>query len=367
MKFLKMMILLGVVTTFFSNESKAQAGGSAVPFLIISPDARASGMGETGVAIADDINAVFWNPGGLGFLDYFKKANEYDDGGNVNYRQVALSFSPWLPQFNADLFYSYGTYAQRVDAIDGTIAVNFTFMNLGEFQQTYDNGQPGIKFNSDEFALGVTYGTIIAPDLGFGFQLKYIRSKLTPSDLQNNAAGSGVSIAFDLGVLWKPQNLDVFGLDLENNLSLGLNLQNVGPKMTYVKEADPLPTNLKLGAAYKVYSDEFSEIKFAVDMNKLLVKRDQFGSDPLPKSLATAWNNPGAAWSLGMEYEYQKMVALRAGYFTEPAQLGNRQYWNFGAGIKYEIFKLNFSFINTVESNHPLANTMRFSMVIDWQ
>ncbi len=352
------------------NNLFGQAGGSAVPFLSISPDARASGMGEVGTAIADDINAIYWNPGGLAFLDYFDYGNDFDtDEEPIPYRQVAISFSPWLPQFNADLFYSYGTIGQYFEELDGTLAFNFTFMNLGEFTRTNQNGTELGKFMSNEFAVGLTYGTIIAPDLGVGFQLKYIQSNLTPTSVQGQDAGTGVSAAFDIGVLWKPQdlNMDFIGLDLEDRLSLGLNLQNIGPKMTYIKESDPLPSTLRLGFAFAAVKDEFNELTFAFDFAKLLVKRDKKGSDPLPKSLVTAWKNPGAELSFGFEYWYEHVVALRGGYFTEPQVIGNRKFYNFGAGVRYDIFRLDFSFINTVEENSPLANTMRFSMLIDWE
>ena len=102
-----------------------QAGGSAVPFLLISPDARASGMGECGTAVADNLYAVHWNTGGLAF--------QRD-------QQVALSFSRWLPQFNADLFYSYGTYGRYFKELDGMVAVNFILMNLGQFERRDING-----------------------------------------------------------------------------------------------------------------------------------------------------------------------------------------------------------------------------------
>jgi long-subunit fatty acid transport protein len=344
-----------------------QAGGSAVPFLLISPDARASGMGETGTAIADDINAIYWNPAGLGFLDYFENKNKFGNSDEfIPYRQVALSFSPWLPQFNADLFYSYGTIGQFFESLDGTVAFNFIFMNLGEFTRTAENGLVLGKFISNEFSFGLSYGTIVAPDLAVGFQLRYIQSNLTPTSTQTGGeAGTGISASFDLGVLWKPQNIEFLGIG--DKLSLGLNLKNVGPRMTYIRESDPLPTSLRLGTAFTLFQDEFNDLKFAVDFAKLLVKRNDQGSDVLPNSLITSWQNAGAEWSFGTEYWYEKIVALRAGYFTEPAALGNRQYWNFGAGVKYDIFKLDFSFINTIEENHPLANTMRFSMLIDWE
>ncbi len=356
-------ILIGIFTAN-TERTYAQAGGSSVPFLLISPDARMSGMGETGTAIADDINAVYWNTGGLAFLQNFPKLNQFDDNEQPTpFRQVALSFSPWLPQFNADLYYSYGTIGQYFDALQGTAAFNFIFMNLGEFTRTAEDGTVLGKFISNEFSVGFSYGTIVAPDLGVGFQLKYIQSNLTPTTAGQQNAGTGISAGFDLGVLWKPQTLPY----LDDKLSLGFNLKNIGPKITYIREADPLPTTLNLGIAFKAYQDEFHSLKFAADFSKLLVKRDSLDSDPLPKSLVTGWQNPGADLSIGAEYWYEDLIALRAGYFTEPSVLGDRKYWNFGAGIKYNIFKLDFSFINTIEANHPLANTMRFSMLIDWR
>jgi hypothetical protein len=368
MKTLKWMLTVG--TVFFcivsvnQQTAFAQAGGSSVPFLLISPDARTSGMGEAGTAIADDINAVYWNPAGLAFLDYFPKINEYDEEEPlVPYRQVALSFSPWLPQFNADLFYSYGAIGQYFESLQGTLAFNFIFMNLGEFTRTWDDGSVLGKFISNEFAVSFAYGTIVAPDLGVGIQLRYIQSNLTPTSVSQQDAGTGISAGFDLSLLWKPQQLSF----LEDRLSLGFNLKNVGPKITYIKESDPLPTTLNLGIAVKVLENEFHKLKVSGDFNKLLVKRDSTDSDPVPKSFVTAWENPGAVLAFGTEYTYEDVISLRAGYFTEPSVLGDRQYWNFGAGVKYSIFKLDFSFINTIEANHPLANTMRFSMLIDWR
>ncbi|MBL7999108.1 MAG: PorV/PorQ family protein [Candidatus Kapabacteria bacterium] len=332
----------------------AQAGGAAVPFLLISPDARASGMGETGTAIADNINAIHWNTGGLAFQQK---------------RQIALTYSKWLPQFNADLFYSYGTYGQYFKELDGTIALNFIFMNLGQFQRTSDNGTAlGAPFRSNEFAVGLSYGTLIGDDLGAGVQLRYIQSNLSPAVPGQQAPGVGVSGGFDFGLLWKPRDFDLGGgFDLSERFNLGLNLQNVGPKMTYRNEADPLPTMLRLGTAVNVVRDEFNDLTFTVDVAKLMVKRDEFGSDPLPRSFVTSWGRGGAELSMGAEYWYERVFALRGGYFTEPSRVGNRQFITFGAGVKYDIFHLDFSFINTIEENHPLANTMRFSLLIDWE
>ena len=362
------IILLTVlmISVYSPQEAKAQAGGAAVPFLTISPDARSSGMGEVGTAIADDIFAVYWNPAGLAFHDWINPETEYDEDLKP-FRQVALAFSKWLPQFNADLYYSYGTYGQYVEGIDGTIAINITYMHLGEFTRTYENGQVAGKFLSNEFSIGGSYATIIATDLGIGFQLKYIQSNPAPATSQTDQAGVGRSVAFDLGLLWKPMDMNIFGWDAGDFFSFGFNLQNVGPKVTYRNESDPLPTMLRLGSSFHVYEDDYNDLRFALDASKLLVYRDSLGSDPLPPSLITAWKNPGMEWAMGVEYWYSHIIAVRVGYFTEPSRLGNRQFWNFGASVRYDIFRADFSFINTIEEQHPLANTMRFSLLIDWR
>lgn len=369
----ELLTLVSMLLVAFTANSYSQTS-SAVPFLLISPDARSSGMGEVGTAVADDINAIYWNPGGLAFLDYMDKAGPRTESEElVPYRQVALSFSPWLPQFNADLFYSYFTIGQHFEELNGTVAFNFILMNLGEFTRTDINGKTQGKFISNEFTIGLSYGAMIAPDLGAGFQFRYIRSNLTPTSFQQQDAGVGNSISFDLGVIWKPVSLNLLGWQIydkrdQTKLSLGMNLQNIGPKITYINESDPLPTTLRLGSALQLIDDEFNNLKIALDVSKMLVKRYSDGkSDPLPQSLISGWDNPGVELSFGAEYWYENVFAGRIGYFTEPAALGKRQYYNFGAGVRYDIFRLDFSFINTLEETHPLANTMRFSLLIDWK
>ncbi|MEY2720525.1 MAG: hypothetical protein RLZZ273_1891 [Bacteroidota bacterium] len=324
----------------------AQPGGAAVPFLLITPDARASAMGDVGTATTDDINSVFWNPGGLAF-------NQADN-------QVALSYSKWLPQFNADLFYSYGTYGQYVEDLGGTLAATFIFMNLGEFTKTNEAGQALGKFRSNEFCLGVSYGTEISDEVGLGVQVKYIQSNLAPASVGASGAGIGISGAFDLGVMWRPRDESIKGL------SVGANLQNVGPKMTYDKESDPLPTNLRLGVAYNAYEDEFLRWTVTAEAMKLLVRRDGKNSDPIPISLITAWGKGGIETGLGTELLIDKVFATRLGFFTEPSAAGGRQYFTAGAGVKYDIFRADFSYYITVERNHPLGNTLRFSLIVDW-
>ncbi|MBC8145840.1 MAG: PorV/PorQ family protein [bacterium] len=328
-------------------------GGSAVPFLLISPSARASGMGEAGTAVASDVNATFFNIGGLA---YQKNT------------QASLTYSKWLPQFNADLHYSYLSGSTYLEDLDGTISGQFTFLDLGEFQQTFENGTTGEKFRSLEFALGVGFSTMLASDLGAGIMARYIQSNLSslPVGTQKEE-GIGRSVAFDLGLLWKPET--DWGMP-KDFITLGMNLANIGPKIHYIDiaQADPLPTSLRLGTNFHLVKDEYNDLSVTADVMKLLVNRPSKDEvDPIPKSLVTAWGNDmGVELAMGAEYWYEQLVALRAGYFTESAAGGNREFLTFGAGIRYDIYGIDFSYINTIEEAHPLANTLRFSIVVDF-
>ncbi len=334
-----------------TEQTFAQSGGAAVPFITIGTDSRANGMGDAATGLADDINAMHWNPGGMGF--------QFD-------RQVTLNYSRWLPQFNADLFYSHAAYSQYVDAVQGTIGASFILMNLGEFHRTDISGRELGVFRSNEFAVNICYATLVGEDVGIGINLKYIQSNLGAS-AGTEGGGTGVSGAADIGVLWRPSKLKIAGFDLSDRFSVGLNLRNLGPSMTYNQFSDPLPQTIRIGLAATVLRDEFNDLTFTTDWSKLLIKRYDDGSfDKFPQSVVTGFSRSGSEFAVGMEYWYDKIVALRGGYFTEPTSVGGRQYFTIGLGVHFDIFYPNFSFIIPIEQNHPLANTARFSLVVNW-
>lgn len=356
----RIVFVMAAVLLVVGSSSAQQA---SVPFLVISPDARASAMGETGTGLAGDAAAMFWNPGGLA---YQKKP------------QLFLTYSRWLPQFGAsDLFYGYVNGVKEMPDWGGTAGVNLTWLNLGQFERRGEANQFLGLFRSFEFALAGSYGTKLANDLGFGMQLRYIYSSLAPIGTEaEQGKGIGQSVSFDLGVLWRPDSLVLFDeIDLSRIISVGVSISNIGPKITYIDaaQADPLPTNFRLGLGFNVVHDEYNDLTFAVDFAKLLVKRDPVtgASDPLPKSLVTAWFDSSMPLlqtiqlSLGAEYLYDRVVAIRAGYFTESALIGNRTYATFGAGIKYDVYSLDFSYISA--SNSPLASTLRFTLGFNFE
>jgi hypothetical protein len=334
-------------------------GESAVPFLLIAPNSRAAGIGESGTGTVEDVSAIYWNPGELAFLDG---------------QELSITHSKWLPQFDLpDMFYDHLNYRQKVDAIGGTIGASVTYLSLGKFQITNSSGPDVIgEFKSYEYAVTAGYATKATDDIGIGVNLRFIHSALSPIGTeQEKGNGIASTMSVDLAMMWRPTSL---GLDfLDKKFSLGVNLSNLGPKVTYVDaaQADPLPTTLRLGLGYKIFDDEYNSLTASIDFSRLLVRRRDDGtSDNLPNSLITAWGDGGLKKVIpcgGLEYWYgaPRLIALRIGYFDESAQYGNRKFLTFGAGIRYDIYGFDFSYISA-GTDHPLSDTMRFSLLVAW-
>jgi len=332
-------------------------GESAVPFLLIAPNARADGMGEAGAGLADDVGAIHWNPGGLAFL---------------RGQEISLTHSNWLPGLASDLFYEYLNYRNYLEDWGGTFSASITYFNLGVFNRRDAQNNDLGNFKAFEFAVTAGYATLLMEELGLGLNLRFIHSSLAPFGTeQEQGRGVGSSVSFDVGLLYKP-----YLGRLGNRLGIGLNLSNLGPKISYIDraQADPLPTYLRLGLSIKALQSDFNNISINADFNRIMVRRYKNGtSDPLPKSLITAWQDHGlrkVVWGAGAEYWYgkPKLLALRYGYFHEasPPVNGGRKFHTFGAGIRYDIYGFDFSYLSTVEENHPLAETLRFTLLISW-
>lgn len=356
-----LIVLMGSFQTMF-----AQAGGSAVPFLMISPNSRSSGMGEGGTGIADDASAIYWNPAGLGF----------QNGG-----EISITHANWLPQFGlSDLFYDYFNIKQELPDYGGTFGASVTYLNLGEFIRTSETDPTEIgRFKGFEFAVTVGFGTLITNDFSVGTNLRYINSSLSPfGTAQEKGSGIANTFSFDVGMLYKPKSLVIpfIDEDIGEHFSVGVNLSNLGPKVTYIDaaQADPLPTQLRLGFGIIPMKDEYNSLTISVDFSKLLIYKEPNGaSHELPKSLITSFTKNSLErnikltnTAIGLEYWYDKKVAIRWGHFFEDPINGNRNFMTFGAGLRYDIYGLDFSYISAKEENHPLSDTLRFTFLILW-
>ncbi len=356
-------LVVGMVQTAYT-----QVVTTAVPFLLITPDSRSGAMGEAGVATAaDDIWATFWNPAGYAFQ---------------NGSAVGLSRADWLPAFNlGDVWIAHAVYKQPVEEIDGVASVAFTYLNLGDFARTTIDPTVLETFKGFEFAIAAGYATKLTNNLGIGVNARYIRSQLAPfGAAQEQGKGVANGFSFDVGMLYKPETLFIpfTDLDMGTRLKMGFNVSNIGPKIFYIDEAqaDPLPMNLRVGLAYDVLQSEYNSFTITADVNRLLVRKyDDGSSDQFYKGFFTTWSGKTLDEqlrlfdsSIGLEYWYgsPKLIALRAGYFYEDPRSGNRKYMTFGAGIKYDSYGFNFSYINASQNEDPLGGTLRFSLSIGW-
>jgi hypothetical protein len=363
-----------------TKKAQAQPGKAAVQFLRIAPDSRAAGMGNSGVALADNANAIFWNPAGLAYQSD---------------TQLGLTHANWLPEFNAGLFYEYlvGTY--HLPGV-GTFGGHVTFLNLGESERRTGPGQDGLigEFRSYDLAVGASYGRKLTEQFAVGTGLRMIYSNLAP-ETESVDSGTAFTFAFDLSGLYRTQPFALGGSD--GTFSAGFNLANMGPNITYSRAEEPLPMNLRFGTALTIDFDEFNSLTITNDLNKTLVNVDErleiggsgdttIVSDPDPfyQALFSSWGSTsgitgpnGEAETLsvlqqftvgtGLEYWYNDLFALRTGYFYENPNNGNRQFLTFGSGLRYNIIGVDISYLYALEEESPLANTLRFSLLLNFQ
>lgn len=373
----KFLTTLSGILILLGTNVQAQVGITAVPFLQIEPDSRSTGMGNTGVAIADNASAIFWNPAGLAFQ---------------NQSQVSLTHANWLPEFNADLFYDYlvGTY--YIDGI-GTIGGHVTFLNLGEQTRTDETGLELGRFNSFEISAGLSYGFRLSDNFALGTGLRYIYSSLADGSVSGQEISPGSSVGLDLAGLYKTDPFLV--ANRQASLNFGFNLSNIGPGIQYTDNAqkDPLPTILRAGWAYTMDIDGkgINTITISNDISKIMARNEQVGNDPenpefesmgVFEALFNSWGSyerfngtetvsvslaQQLMYGFGLEYWYNDLFALRSGYYYEHPENGNREFITLGAGLRYNIFGVDFSYIYTLEDDHPLANTIRLSLLMNFR
>lgn len=342
---------------------------TAVPFLRISPDARAGAMGDLAIATTPDASSSYFNLGKVPF-------NELNTGLN-------LTYTPWLKRLVNDVYLASLAGYHKLDE-NQAISASLRYFSLGQIQFTDNFGNPLQSFNPREFGIDVGYSRKLGERTGFGVGLKYIYSNLAGGSVGGNTYKPGTSVAGDLGLYHNTQN------EAGQGWAFGAALTNLGAKISYTDNADQkdfIPANLGVGATYTAVMDETNKIMFGIDINKLLVPTppnlgDSAGlSQYRQKSVVSSWfssfgDAPGGfseelrefQISAGAEYWYANQFALRGGYFYENPTKGNRRYFTAGVGIKYNVFGLNFSYLIPTGSGinqNPLANTLRFSLVFD--
>ncbi len=337
---------------------------TAVPFLTITPDARAGAMGDAGVATSPDANSVHWNPAKLAFI-------ETDIG-------FSLSYTPWLGKIIDDMAIAYLSGYYKFSK-EQAVAVSMKYFDLGEIFFTNELGGSEGDFNPRELAIDATYSRKLSQYLGIGVSARYIHSNLTGSFSSGGLdARPGNSVAADVAVYY---NKDISFFGNSADLALGANISNIGAKLTYSDEAseDFIPTNLRLGTALTTDLDPYNKLTFALDLNKLMVPSPQLDSIQEERSLLSGMFGSFSdaedgfseeiqefTLSIGAEYWYNNTFAARVGYFLESEDKGNRKYLTAGLGFRYQKFGVDFAYLVPQEQEHPLAETLRFSLLFNF-
>lgn len=372
---------LTVLTGLIGSQSFAQKTGldgrtgaitTAVPFLRISPDARSGAMGDVGIALSPDANAQYWNVA--------KLATSSKDMG------ISVTYTPWLKDLVPDVFLGYlSIYKKFGPGSNQAISASLRYFNLGNIDYTTIDATPAGSGKPREFAFDVGYSRRLSTDLSIGVALRYISSNIAAGAPNEGGAYSpGNAFAGDIGLYYSKTK--EISEERSGTFSAGAVLSNAGSKISYSQQQqDFIPINLGLGVAYTYKIDAYNKVTGALDLNKALVPAPVYREDSsgnivgeLPdkgvvsgmlSSFSKAPSGYGTTISVGGEYWYQDQFAVRAGYFYENKNNGDRQYFTCGLGVRYNVFGLNFSYLvpsGSGVARNPLSNTLRFSLTFDF-
>lgn len=351
---------------------------TAVPALQIAPDARSGALGDCGVSTTPDVYSMHWNAA--------KYAFQEDDFS------IGLAYTPWLRKLVSDMNIAYLAVSKRVSK-KSTVAMSLMYFNLGKINfRNAENVDQG-TFNPNEFSVDACYSRKLGDYISGAVSARFIYSDLTQG--QGDNYRPAMSVAADIGVYYQRPVYWFKTVDAE--IAWGVAITNIGSKMSYNRGSNQtsfIPTNLRLGPSLKIGIDDYNSLMFTFDFNKLLVPtppktvtdstgtRIVSGMDDnvsmVQGIFQSFYDAPGGAAEefreitigCGLEYWYNKVFTVRAGFFHEDRTKGNRRYLTFGAGLRYNVFALDISYLvpvnNTSNSGvNPLENTLRFNLVFN--
>lgn len=396
MKLSKISLVVLCVIALYSNRLEAQISKdklqlntitTAVPFLLIAPDARAGAMGDVGVATPADAASIHWNSA--------KLLTAKPQMG------LSVSYAPWLRALVNDINLAYLSGYYKLDK-QNVISTSLRYFSLGSITFTDEQGESRGDYNPHEFALDASWARLLSDNFSMGITGRYIYSNLTLGQyVQGQQSQAGRSIAADLSVFYQ-KDIKIDGVE-KANFAFGAVISNIGSKISYTETTtrDFIPTQLRFGPALSMDIDAHNSFVFGVDFSKLLVPtppvwaRDSSGSgyafDPAGNRMIEKGKDPnvsvvsgmmqsfydapgGAAeelrevnFGVGVEYWYDKQFCIRTGYFHEDNTKGDRKFVTFGAGLKYSVFGLDFAYLVPIRQRNPLENTLRFTLVFDFE
>ena len=348
----------------------------------IAPDARAAGMGDVGAATDPDVNSQAWNLAKYPFC--------------ISRSGISLNYTPWLRQLVNDIDLAYLAGYYRIGDY-GALSASLRYFSLGE---VYTSDGSDMTVKPYEMGLDVGYSRMLSETVSMGVAIRWIYSDLRYDYSEDSSPAS--AFAADIGMYYN--NYVMLG-NRECQLGLGLNISNIGSKITYFgdEESQFIPTNLRLGASLMVPIDEYNRFTIAADANKLLVPTvptmqqyideelggdaTKYNSGPYQQYVREKYSDmsgisgifksftdaPGGfkeeleeiQWSLGAEYVYHDQFSLRAGYHHESESKGNRKYFTVGGGFRMSVFSLDVGYVISTAQSNPLDQTLRFTLAFD--
>lgn len=381
MKELKVYILL-ILILFANHNLLAQdvknqfnPVNTGVTSLSIAPDSRGGAMGDVGAATDPDVNSQFWNPAKYPFT--------------VSRAGVSLSYTPWLRQLVNDIDLAYVAGYYRIGDYQA-LSASLRYFSLGEVTVGQSSAQDiGYTINPYEMSFDVGYSRMLSENLSAAVALRFIYSDLAYRQDEDVTPGS--AFAADVAMYY---NRYVMMGQRECNLAFGMNISNIGSKISYDSgnTSEFIPTNLRLGGSLLMPIDEYNTFAISADANKLLVptrplqkdgetdtdyqdrlQRDYRDMSPISGIFKSFSDAPGGfkeemqevQWSIGAEYTYHQQFSVRGGYHYENQNKGNRKYFSVGAGFKMNVFSLDAAYLISTAQSNPLDQTLRFSLSFD--
>jgi len=383
-RFVLLLVCTFVVSDLYAQLPPEPSDGSrvistSVPFLMIAPDARAGGMGDVGAATSPDEYSMYWNPAKYAFSD--KTIG------------IGVGYVPWLRGLVNDIglasLYAYGKIGDKQ-----AVAMSLRFFSMGEINYTDENGKDLGNYKPNELAVDATYSRKFSREISGAVAGRFIYSNLIPGyNAYDASVRPGYSVSADIAFYYH-HPMEIKGTS-GGTIAFGFDISNIGSKISYSSasiQSNFIPTNLRLGPSFTLNIDDYNSIAFSLDLSKLLVPTPpvtQYDSvsksyviikgmdnnvSPIRGIFQSFYDAPyGFKEELqeidvsgSAEYWYNKLFSIRAGYFYESKYKGNRQFFTLGAGLRYNVFGLDFSYLIPVKNNNPLQNTLQFTLLFNF-
>ena len=366
-----LVLLLGL-SKAYAQDDEVNPITTAAPFLLIAPDARAGGLADMGVATSPDVSSLHYNPAKYAFSE--------------SQWQIGLNYTPWLRNLTNDVSLTSLFVSNKINERSAW-ATSLTYFSLGSIELTDGSGISLGTENPNEFAIDGTYSLKLSEVISMAVGLRYIHSNLAVR-VDNSEIQTVNTFAVDVAMY--DQSLEKNYGDFNGRWRAGVNISNMGPKVELVVGGQEsfIPTNFKIGGGFDFILDNSNTITAGLELNKLLVPTPPIRDNATGEIIAGMDDNVGFLqgmfqswydaprgfeeemeefiWQLSAEYLYNDVFALRAGYFHESPNKGNRQYFTLGAGFKFRSTSLDISYlINSSDVNNPLESTLRFSLTIN--